>query len=214
VVSEILVLGASGLAREVMASVRSGSDFDILGLLDDDPAKEGADIDGAHVLGPISDVTRFPLAQMVLCLGTGTGRERLARRLAGMGVGTGRFATIIDAAARVPDGCHVGAGSILLAHVTLTAAVTVGRHVVIMPHVTLAYDDVVEDFATVAAGVSLGGGVLLGRSCYLGMNASVRQHVSVGENAVVGMGAAVLDDVPPGEVWVGAPAAAAHPRQC
>ncbi|ASN51478.1 acetyltransferase [Sinomonas sp. R1AF57] len=204
--SELLMVGASGLAREVMASVRSGSDFDILGLLDDDPAKEAAEIDGAHVLGSLEAVTRFPLARVVLCVGAGTGRERLARRLAGLGLGHDRYATIIDSSARVPEGCHVGAGSILLAHVTLTAAVRLGRHVVVMPHVTLTHEDDVDDFVTLAAGASLGGGVRVGRCAYLGMNSSVRQQVVVGDNAVVGMGAAVLDDVPRGEVWAGVPA--------
>jgi acetyltransferase-like isoleucine patch superfamily enzyme len=72
--------------------------------------------------------------------------------------------------------------------------------------VTLTHEDDVDDFVTLAAGVSLGGGVHVGRCAYLGMNSSVRQQVLVGDNAVVGMGAAVLDDVPRGEVWAGVPA--------
>jgi acetyltransferase-like isoleucine patch superfamily enzyme len=75
-----------------------------------------------------------------------------------------------------------------------------------MPGVTLTHDDVVEDFATFAAGVSLGGGVRIGRGAYLGMNASVREGVTVGAGATIGMGAAVLADVPDDETWVGVPA--------
>ena len=106
----------------------------------------------------------------------------------------------------VPAGCEVGVGSIVLAGVALTAAVTVGSHVVVMPNATLTHDCVLQDFSTVCAGVALGGGVVVGRAAYLGMNASVRENVRVGEGATLGMGAALLVDQPDGETWAGVPA--------
>jgi acetyltransferase-like isoleucine patch superfamily enzyme len=75
-----------------------------------------------------------------------------------------------------------------------------------MPGVTITHDDVVGDFATLAAGVSLGGGVKVGRAAYIGMNASVRQGCVIGAGSMVGMGAAVIGDIPENEIWVGVPA--------
>ena len=93
-----------------------------------------------------------------------------------------------------------------VAHCVLTAAVRVGAHVAVMPQVVLTHDDVVEDFATLASGVRLGGGARLERGAYVGSGALVREGTTVGAWALSGMGSAVLGDVPPGEVWVGSPA--------
>jgi sugar O-acyltransferase (sialic acid O-acetyltransferase NeuD family) len=203
---DLILIAASGLAREVLAAVRESGQFDVIGILDDDEGKLGTTVDGAHILGPISHAINYPEAKVVVCVGAGSGRDRVVSRLAGLGFPDRRYATVVDSSVRLPEDCRIGRGNILLAHVTLTAAVTLGHHVVVMPGVTLTHDDVVADFATFAAGVSLGGGVRVGRSAYLGMNSSVREGTSIGAGATIGMGAVVLTDVPDEETWVGVPA--------
>jgi len=101
---------------------------------------------------------------------------------------------------------HGRVGTILLAGTVLTADVTVGAHVVTMPHVVFTHDDTAEDFATLCAGVALGGRVSVGARAYLGMNASVRQGIRVGKDATLGMGSVLLTDLPDGECWAGVPA--------
>lgn len=200
------MLAASGLAREVLASVRAGAAHTVRGYLDDDPALAGTLLDGVPVLGGIEDAAAYPGAVFVACAGKGASRERIVRRLAAAGIGVERYASVIDRSARVAEGATVGHGSILLANVVLTADVHLGAHVVAMPQVTFTHDNQVADFATFTAGVSLGGSVRVGRCAYLGMNASVRERCTIGEGATVGMGAAVVQDVPDGETWVGVPA--------
>ncbi|VXA99627.1 Sugar O-acyltransferase, sialic acid O-acetyltransferase NeuD family [Arthrobacter sp. 9AX] len=204
--SELILIAASGLAREVLAMVRASGQYDVVGLLDDDKEMAGVTVDGAPVLGTIDDAGKYTHALILVCIGSGRSREAVVERLTGMGLNEARYATAIDPSVHYPEGCRIGRGSILLRNVTMTASVTLGSHVVAMPSVTFTHDDDVADFATFAAGVSLGGGVRIGRAAYLGMNASVRERTSVGAYATVGMGAAVLSNVPDGETWVGVPA--------
>ncbi|SEQ51441.1 acetyltransferase [Arthrobacter sp. OV608] len=204
--SELILIAASGLAREVLAMVRASGQYDVVGLLDDDKEMAGVTVDGAPVLGTIDDAGRYTHALILVCIGSGKSREAVVERLTAMGLNEARYATAVDPTVQYPEGCRIGRGSILLRNVTMTAAVTLGSHVVAMPSVTFTHDDDVADFATFAAGVSLGGGVRIGRAAYLGMNASVRERTSVGAYATVGMGAAVLSNVPDGETWVGVPA--------
>src|SRR5262249_35477553 len=90
--------------------------------------------------------------------------------------------------------------------VVLTADARIGAHVAVMPQVVVTHDDVVDDHATIASGVRLGGGVHVARGAYLGAGALVREGLTIGEWSLVGMGSAVLRDVPAGEVWAGSPA--------
>ena len=203
--NDVFLLGASGLAREVIAA--ADGRIRVVGILDDNPELQGSRIDGIDVCGTVMDAVHGSIP-LLLCVGAGTGRQAIADRLAARGVGDERFATFVDGSVRIPPGSTVRAGSILLAGVVLTTAVRIGRHCVVMPNVTLTHDDTLHDFVTVAAGVSLGGGVTVGEGAYLGMNASVRQQVTIGAYATIGMGAVVLEDVPAGQTWAGVPAGA------
>lgn len=203
----LLLVAAGGLAREVLAAIRA-ADADLpVRLADDDPARWGTDVGGARIEGGLDLVRRHPDDCVVVCAGRGATRRSIVARLGEMGVTDERYTTVVHPSVDVPPGCVVGAGTVLLAGVVLTADVAIGRHVVAMPHATLTHDDLVEDYATLCAGVSLGGNVRVGESAYLGMNASVREGVTVGRDSVLGMGAALLEDLPRGEVWVGSPAA-------
>jgi sugar O-acyltransferase (sialic acid O-acetyltransferase NeuD family) len=201
--TDLLLLGASGLAREVAAGL-AGSRR-ILGLLDDDSSRHGTVLAGLTVLGGL-DLAATSTADLLVCVGSGLDRRRMVERLAGQGVGEDRYASFVSPAAHVSAGNRVGAGSILLAGVVLTTNVTVGKHVVVMPNATLTHDDVIGDFVTIAAGVALGGSVVLEDAGYIGMNASIRPGVRIGTGATVGMGAVVLQDVPAGETWADVPA--------
>ncbi|MER6029960.1 acetyltransferase [Streptomyces sp. NPDC001851] len=202
----LLIVGAGGFARETAQAVRAAADIRLLGHLDDNPALHGTDVDGVPVLGGCDLVHDLPGARVVVCVGNPgdyAARARLVRRLA---LPPDRYATVIHPTAAVSSTSRVGPGSVLLAHCVLTAAVRVGAHVAVMPQVVLTHDDVVEDCATLASGVRLGGGVRLERGAYLGSGALVREGTTVGAWSLVGMGSAVLGDVPTGEVWAGCPA--------
>lgn len=201
----VVLIAASGLARETLPVLRE-TGRQVLGLLDDRHAELPPIIGGVPLLGGIDAVRLYDEAELLICVGSGPGRERLVSRLRDFGVDDSRYATVIDPSVRNPGNSPIGAGSILLAGVTITADAQLGRHVVVMPRVIITHDCRIDDYATFAAGVALGGFVRIGRGAYLGMNASVRQRVAIGVGATVGMGAVVLHDIPDHQTWAGVPA--------
>jgi sugar O-acyltransferase (sialic acid O-acetyltransferase NeuD family) len=208
-VTTLVVVAASGLAREALAVPGVLERYDEIVLLDDDRSRWGELVGGHPVLeGGLQRADELVESRFLICAGSGVARRAIAVRLLGLGLRALRFATVLHPTVQVPAGCTVGEGSILLAHTTLTCDVTLGRHVVAMPGVTLTHDDVVEDFATLCAGVSLGGQVRVHEAAYVGMNACVRERVQVGAAATLGMGSVLVRDLPPHETWAGVPARA------
>ncbi|AWB91436.1 acetyltransferase [Aeromicrobium chenweiae] len=202
----LILIGAGGLAREVGEAVAASGRYHILGVVDDDPALHGTSVGGMPVLGGLDQVFWDRSSYVVVCTGQGRTRQAIVARLADHDIGPSRFGTVVHPSVHVPPSCFLGVGSVLLAHVAITADARIGRHVVAMPNVTVTHDDVVGDYATLCAGVSLAGGVTVGAGAYLGTNASVRQDVHVGADSTLGMGSTLLDDLPDGETWVGVPA--------
>jgi sugar O-acyltransferase (sialic acid O-acetyltransferase NeuD family) len=203
-VKDLVIVGAGGFARET-ASAATAAGRHVLGFVDDDPVLHGTVRSGLPVLGPVDSVLKTDAA-VVVCVGNPrnfTARRRIVERL---GLPAERYATVVHPSAEVGAGCTVGPGSVLLAGTVLTADVTVGSHVAVMPQAVLTHDDRIEDYVTVASGVRLGGAAVLRTGAYAGAGALIREGVTVGAWSLVGMGSVVLRDVPPGEVWAGNPA--------
>jgi sugar O-acyltransferase (sialic acid O-acetyltransferase NeuD family) len=199
----LLLIGASGLAREVLAAGITG----VTGILDDDESLHGTEVDGAPVVGSV-DLAIGRDDQLLVCVGSGVGRRGVVGRLADAGVGDDRFGIFAARSARIGRTSDIAPGSILLDGVVVTADASIGRHVVVMPHCTITHDDVLDDYATLAAGVALGGRVHIREAAYIGMNACVRQDLTVGAESTVGMGSAVVRDIPDRQTWAGVPARA------
>lgn len=197
----LLLVGASGLAREVLAAGITG----VVGVLDDNVDLHGTDVGGVPVLGTIDDAAHRE-EQLLVCVGPSRGRRSVVRRLRELGVSDDRFAMFVARSARIGSTSDIGRGSILLDSVVVTADARIGEHVVVMPNCTITHDNILEDFVTLAAGVALGGSVRVRRAAYIGMNASVRQGVEVGKKSTIGMGSVVLRNVPEEQTWAGVPA--------
>lgn len=207
---DLILIGSGGFGRETAEAVRAavavGVPWRLLGFIDDDPSRVGEVVDGTPVIGGRGELDLLPNARVVVCTGRPDNYVSRPRIVSQLRFPADRYATIVHPSASLSSSSSVGPGTVLLAQAVLTAAVRVGAHVAVMPHVTLTHDDVIEDFVTLASRSALGGGARVGRGAYIGAGSIIGQGLAVGELALVGMGAVVTKDIPTREVWAGVPA--------
>jgi sugar O-acyltransferase (sialic acid O-acetyltransferase NeuD family) len=205
----VLIIGAGGFGRETAAlleTLRTDGEFEGAGFADDSPELRDRTIAGLPVLGAVDIAREREDLGVVVTVGNPGSYDAKRSIVERLALDPDRYVTLIHPTASIGSDVAVAEGTIVLAGCVVTHAVTIGRHVALMPNVVLTHDDEIGDFAILGAGAKLGGGVKIGAGAYIGSGASVRESTVIGEGAMVGMGAVVVTDVPPEEIWVGVPA--------
>lgn len=216
-IEDLVVVGAGGASRDVAWAVEGINAiqprWNLLGFLDDDPAKQGAVIHGYPVLGPISAAADYPASRLIV--GIASYRNRRARRevVERLGCAPERFATIIAASASISRHARLGWGTVVLHYSIVGPDARLGDHVLVTQSCTIGHNAVLRDYVTVASGVKVSGSVRIEEGAYLGASSVIRDGKAIGKDALVGIGAVVLRDVPEGMTVLGNPAAALGRRR-
>ncbi len=196
----IIILGTNGNCIDIAETVA------VLGFLDDAPELQGKSVAGLPVLGKIADAGRFSDAQFVNGIGSPRSYRKKPDIIAGLKLPACRWATVIHSTAVFSSRAKIGAGTVLLANVSIGANVTLGNHVMVLQNTVISHDTVVGNFTAIATGVCVSGFCKIGTNCYIGSGATVRDGVRIGDRALVGIGSNVVADVPADAVVMGNPA--------
>jgi sugar O-acyltransferase (sialic acid O-acetyltransferase NeuD family) len=201
----VLILGASGTALDALDCLAFGP-YELLGVLDDDPAKAGSTFAGLPLLGPLAMAAEWPDARLVDALGSPRSFRRRPAIIARLGGPASRFLTVVHPRAVVSPSATLAPGCLVLAGAVIGPQAMLGAHVQVLPNAVVSHEATVGDWSILATGAICSGRVRLGPGCYVGAGATVIHDGSVGEGALVGMGAVVNCTVPPGVTVVGNPA--------
>jgi len=202
----VVLLGAGGHGRVVLAAARTMSDVEIVGFLD--PIATG-DVDGAPVLGKddaLSALAGRGVTHAVVTVGSVRPSPRRAELFARIRAAGLLAATIVHGSAIVAAGVLVGEGSVVVAGAIVNPGARIGRNCIVNTSAVIEHDCDIADHVHVSPGATLGGGVKVSQGAHVGIGATVLQRVHIGSMALVGAGAVVIDDVSEGSVVVGVPA--------
>jgi sugar O-acyltransferase (sialic acid O-acetyltransferase NeuD family) len=196
---ELIVVGAGGHAKVVVASARAAG-FRVMAIVDDARQRWGESRLGVPVSGPTEPVLQDPGAQVVLAIGDNRVRRQLAATARCRFVSVVHPSAIIDATVRLGDGSVVFAGAVI------QPDTTIGAHAIVNTGASIDHDCVLGEAVHIAPGTRLAGNVTLGDEVFLGIGTVVIPGVTIGARTTIGAGAVVVRDLPADVVAVGVPA--------
>jgi len=203
--NKLIIVGGGGFCREVIWLARDcATKWDIVGVLDDNPAMLQQTLCGIKVIGNIADCMNFPDANFVVAVGSPRTRRTIVDRM--QLCGDVNFATLIHSSVLKSDFVEIGVGSIITAGCILTTQISLGRHSIVNLGCTIGHDVVAGDFCTLAPKIAVSGNVTFGAGVEVGTGSTIIQGLEIGQGSFVGAGAVVSKNIPPNVLVVGCPA--------
>lgn len=199
----LIVLGAGGHAKVVIATLRAAGRPPTL-VLDDDPQRWGTRTLDVPVEGPIERCRQLGPHEAVLAIGDNRTRSRLAAQLDGLTTLT--WAAAVHPTASIDPSVRLGPGSVVFAGAVIQPDTVVGSHVIVNTAASVDHDSSLGDFAHVGPGSHLGGHARVGEGSLLGIGSIVLPTRTIGAWAVIGAGATVTKAVEDRWTVVGTPA--------
>ena len=203
-----VVFGArrDGSAKVLLDVIVLGSEYQVVGFLDDDAHAWGQDLAGVPILGgrelfgPLRDEGVEGIA---FAVGDTRAREVVLEEARRMGLPP---VNAVHPRAIVAGGVKMGIGIWMAAGAIVNPGAVIGDGTVINTGATVDHDCRIGPYANISPGCHLSGRTVVGRYATLGTGAITLPGAVIGEGATIGAGAVVLKDVQPGVTVVGVPA--------
>lgn len=199
----LLIFPCNGNAIEALDCL--GSEWRLLGFVDDTPEKQAKGAHGYRVMGRDA-LGRTAEASVLAVPGSPTSYRSRRDLIDSLGVQGERFAQVIHPSARISPLARIGHNVLIMAGVVVTSNAVIGNHVCLLPNTVVHHDAVVGDWTLVGSNVTIAGSAQIEENCYVGSGSSIMNGVHVGSGVLVGIGSNVIRNVAAGARVVGNPA--------
>lgn len=180
--------------------------WNILGFIDDDPAKLGFKFGNYSVIGGKKTLKAVPDAYVLAVPGRPDNFLHRSEVINSLDIPPERFATILHPRSKVGIYCYVGYNTLLMDNVVLTANVSIGNSVVVLPNTVISHDSKIGEYCLIGSNVSVSGNVTIEKNCYIGSGAKIKNDLVIGCYTLIGLGSVVVKNTPSSVIIAGNPA--------
>ncbi len=202
---KIFVFGASGHAKVVIDIIERQGLYEIVFLVDEDPALKGSKFYDYHVIGGKQELleARDRICGGIVAIGSNRARIAVARWLT-----DSRFDLVsaIHPFSQIGRGVTVAVGTVIMAGAIINSDSRIGRNVIVNTRSSIDHDCTVGNGVHIAPGTTLCGTVSVGNGTFVCAGATIIPNLTVGNNVIVAAGSTVIRDVPDYALVAGSPA--------
>lgn len=190
------IIGASGHAKVIIETLEK-SGATIAGITDSNP--EVTSLFDYEVVPNLPQ--GFQLAELSFIIAIGNNQIRKGISLNNIL----NYGVALHPSANLSTRISIGAGTVVMAGVTINAECVISDHCIINTNVSIDHECRINSFAHISPNVALAGNVCVGEGVHIGIGASVVHGIKIGKWATIGAGAVIIRDVPDYAVVVGVP---------
>ena len=197
---QVIIIGAGGHGKVIADIVRSCGDR-VLGFLDDSPHPPTS-VCGIPVLGKTGDYVNYPGAKLVIAIGSGEVRRKVAERLS-----NAVWYTAVHPGAVVSSmETVIGEGTVIMAGAVVNPCAVIGKHCIINTKASIDHDNRIGDYTHISVGATLAGTVTVGSTVWVGAGAVISNNITICDDSMIGAGAVVVRSIEEPGTYVGVPA--------
>lgn len=195
---DIVLVGTSGLARELLGYLEDDNRFRVVCALDENP---GAVLPGCEVISPTDWDGRC--RQALFAVGYPENKRDVLERYARFDF---QWQTYIHPQAIVSRHSRLGMGCIIAPFAVVAGNAHIGNFVFMNVYASVGHDSMVGDFSSLMPYGCVEGHAELGSQCLVATGAKVLPQVRVGECSRISAGAVVMQHMPKDVLIHGNPA--------
>jgi acetyltransferase EpsM len=209
---KVIILGGIGngsvIANAIIDSNKRGDqEWEFAGYLNDRIAV-GGNIESYPILGKLNDWEKFAKES---CFFINTiyridGQQQRIDLFESFNIPDAKLATFIHPLAYVAPNVHLGPGTVVMPHVSISSATSFAKGCLVMVGATIGHDNKIGKYCHFAAQCCIGAYTKIGDGVHIGLNATTRENLTIRKNSTLGMGSVLTKDMGETEIWVGNPA--------
>ena len=203
--SEIIILGAGGLAREIVSwyNMSSKKNGKIIGFIDDNLEALTNFNHDLKVLDQLK-ISNLKQKQSIICgISDSSIKQKLFKELIEYDIS---ILSYVHNSCLIGERTKFGKGLVVLPNALISCDITIGDLVFINIGSQIGHDVRIGDFTSIMANVDIGGGAEIGKNVFIGSNAVILPGVKIPDNARIGAGSVVLKSLKSEGTYFGNPA--------
>ena len=189
----LLLIGGGGHCKSCIDVIEQTEEFNIVGILDDDPIKQDKEILGYKIIGTTKKIKDFKQNNLYGLITVGQIkkaeiRNRFYKELLRYEY---NIPTIISKHSYVSKYAFVDEGSIVMNGVFINAGARIGKNCIINTKAIIEHDVKIGKNCHISTGAVINGDVLIKDSSFIGSNATVVESIEIERNSFIKAGSLV-----------------------